>query len=138
LSVALNAFQTLHSERATDRLRQQVAPTANVCRDGAWSQIPRRAVVPGDRIRLSAGDLVPADARLLEARDLHVNEAALTGESMPTEKSAAPGPPEASGASEPAHPTAGAADAPDRVFLGTSVVSGTATAAVTATGRATA
>jgi Mg2+-importing ATPase len=78
----------------------------------------RRDLVPGDIVRLCAGDRIPADARLVECRDLHVHEAALTGESMPVEK-------EASGDS-------------DRIFLGTSVVSGTGVAVVTATGRATA
>lgn len=55
-------------------------------RDGAWGEIPRREVVPGDIIRLSAGDLVPADALLLTSKDLHVQQAALTGESLPVEK----------------------------------------------------
>jgi Mg2+-importing ATPase len=88
-----------------------------VRRDGAWVEIARREVVPGDVIRLSAGDRVPADARLLDTRDLHIQEAALTGESMPVEKRAG---------------------ARDMIFFGTSVVSGTATAAVVATGPATA
>jgi Mg2+-importing ATPase len=127
LSIALNAFQTLHSERATNRLRQQVAPTANVLRDGSWSQIPRHDVVPGDCIAISAGDLVPADARLLEATDLHVNEAALTGESLPVEKKV--------GAPGAAPPSAG--DTGATVFLGTAVVSGMGTAEVTATGPRT-
>jgi P-type Mg2+ transporter len=89
LSVTLNFVQTYRSERAADRLREQVAPRATVLRDGAWVDIPRSAVVPGDVVRLVAGDRVPADAVLIEARDLHVYEAALTGESMPVEKSAA-------------------------------------------------
>jgi P-type Mg2+ transporter len=126
-SVALNFVQSSRSQRAIERLRAGVAPTATVLRDGVWAEIPRREVVPGDVIRLSAGDLVPADARLLQARDLHVQEAALTGESLPVEKEAT--------AEEPApSPT----DARNIVFLGTSVVSGTAMARVTATGRATA
>jgi magnesium-transporting ATPase (P-type) len=62
------------------------APTATVLRDGEWIEIPRRDVVPGDLVRLGAGDRVPADGRLLEARALHVQQAALTGESLPTEK----------------------------------------------------
>lgn len=127
-SVALNFFQTYRSERAAERLRQQVAPTATALRDGEWVEVLRRDVVPGDVIRLLAGDLVPADARLLEARDLHVNQASLTGESLPAEKEAL--------AVEPAKHD----PVEDRgmVFLGTSVVSGTATAVVLATGRATA
>ena len=62
---------------------QRVAPTATVLRDGEWKEMPRRGVVPGDVIRLSAGDLVPADSRLLVARDLYVQQAALTGHERP-------------------------------------------------------
>jgi Mg2+-importing ATPase len=127
VSVALNFFQAYRSERAVTRLREQVAPTATVLRDGEWIEITRREVVPGDIVRLSAGDLVPADARLITSRDLHVQEAALTGESMPAEK-------EASAVSSPLDSTQAAVD---QVFLGTSVVSGTATALVVATGPRT-
>ena len=128
VSVVINFAQSYRSERTVERLREGVAVTATALRDGAWIEVPRREIVPGDVVRLGAGDLVPADARLLEARDLHVQQAALTGESMPVEK-------EAGGASsESARP----ADANNRVFLGTSVVSGMATALVTATGPATA
>ena len=115
LSVVLNFVQSYRSQRAAARLREEVAPRATVLRDGAWSEIARRDLVPGDVIRLAAGDRVPADARLVEARDLHVQQAALTGESMPAEKT--PG---------------------ETVYLGTSIVSGAAVAEVTATGRATA
>ncbi len=132
LSVALNFVQTYRSQRAAERLRATVAPLAMVLRDGKWAATPRREVVPGDLIRLAAGDLVPADARLLAARDLHVQEAALTGESLPVEKEVTRIP--TSGASS----ATDAAATHDRVFLGTSVVSGTATARVTATGPATA
>ena len=118
LGVALNFVLTHRSQRAAERLREQVAPRATVLRDGTWVEVLRRDLVPGDVIRLCAGDRIPADARLVECRDLHVHEAALTGESMPVEK-------ESGGAN-------------DRVFLGTSVVSGTGIATVTATGRATA
>ena len=127
LSVAINTFQTYRSQQAADQLRAQVAPTATALRDGQPTVVPRREVVPGDVIRLAAGDLVPADAWLITARDLHVQQAALTGESLPAEK-------EASDPTTPHLP----ADTEDRVFLGTSVVSGNATALVTATGPATA
>jgi Mg2+-importing ATPase len=124
LSVALNFIQTSRSQRAAERLRAQVALTAQALRDGNWAEIPRREIVPGDVIQLSAGDLVPADARLIESRDLHVNQAALTGESLPVEKGA--------GASA-------SADYPrDTVYLGSSIVSGAATATVVATGADTA
>jgi Mg2+-importing ATPase len=125
---AINLFQTWRSSAAVRRLQEQVAPTATVRRDGEWRELPRAEVVPGDVIRLAAGDLVPADARLVAARDLHVQQAALTGESLPAEKEARPAPTDG-----PLRP-----DDADAVFLGTSVVSGTATARVVATGPATA
>jgi Mg2+-importing ATPase len=133
VSIVINFFQTWHSQRAAERLRGQVAPRATLLRDGEWSDLPWREIVPGDVIRLSAGDLVPADARLLEARDLHVNQAALTGESLPVEK-------EASVKAVAIVETApgNSANARNAVFLGASIVSGTATALVTATGPATA
>ncbi len=128
LSVALNFLQTFRSQRAVERLRAGVALTSSVLRDGAWIEVPRSALVPGDVIRLSAGVLVPADARLIETNALHVQQAALTGESMPVEKRAR----------ELATMPSNAADAENMVFLGTSVVSGTATALIAVTGRATA
>ena len=126
MSVVLNFVQAYRSERAVQGLRDQVAPTATVKRDGKWIELPRRQLVPGDVVRLSAGDLVPADARLLRSQDLHVQQAALTGESMPVEKCVGEGESDETGATRP-----------DLVFLGTSVVSGTATALVIATGPRT-
>ncbi len=134
LSAALHLTQTYRSHRAIERLRGSVAPTATVLRDGVWCDLPRQQLVPGDCIRLAAGDLVPADARLIEGKDLHVQQAALTGESLPVEKSAAPGGLHAGATTA----TTAAADDIERVFLGTSVISGTGTAMVTATGRNTA
>jgi P-type Mg2+ transporter len=118
LSIALNFGQTYRSQRAAERLREQVGATALVLRDGTWTTIARAEVVPDDVIRLAAGDLVPADATLLRSRDLHVYEAALTGESLPAEKEA-----DRPGANE--------------IRMGTSVVSGTAEALVTRTGART-
>jgi magnesium-transporting ATPase (P-type) len=83
--MTLNFMQTARSQQAADRLRARVAPTATVLRDGQWRELPRRELVPGDFIRLAAGDLIPADAQLVEAHDLHVQQAALTGESLPVE-----------------------------------------------------
>jgi Mg2+-importing ATPase len=121
LSVGINMLQTWRSQKAAERLRDRVAPTATVMRDGRWQELARREIVPGDLIRLSAGDLVPADARLVEARDLHLHQAALTGESLPVEKEVA----------------TDLDDTRGTVWLGTSVVSGTATAVAIATGAAT-
>ncbi|HYM23035.1 MAG TPA: magnesium-translocating P-type ATPase, partial [Vicinamibacterales bacterium] len=114
VGIGINFWQTYRSQRAADRLRASVAPTATVERDGDWREIPMRTVVPGDRIRLAAGDLIPGDGQLIESRDLSVHEAMLTGESLPVDK-----------------------HVPDPVFLGTSVGSGTAIAVVAETGPRT-
>ena len=79
LSVSINFWQSYRSEQAAERLRASVSPTATVLRDGQWQEISRRTVVPGDVLRLSAGDLVPADGRLIESRDLSVQQSMLTG-----------------------------------------------------------
>ena len=127
LSGAIDLTQTYHSQRAVEKLRDQVAPTATVApRRVSGKKYRRRDVVPGDIIRLSAGDLVPADSRLLLARDIYVQQGMLTGESLPVDK-------EATG-----DPASTKADAHNMVFLGTSIVSGTATAEVVATGARTA
>ena len=88
LSVSINFWQSYRSQQAAERLRSSVVPTATVLRDGAWVETPLRNVVPGDVFRLSVGDLVPADARLLESRDLSVQQSMLTGESLPADKAA--------------------------------------------------
>jgi P-type Mg2+ transporter len=124
LGVAINFWQSYRSQQAAERLRVSVRPTATVRRDGAWIEAPLRTIVPGDVVRLSAGDLVPADARLLESRNLSVQQSMLTGESLPAEKSVR---------LYENQETTGP-DAPNLVFLGTSVVSGTGTALALATG----
>ena len=125
LSSALDFAQTRRSQKAVEQLQAQVAPKASVLRDGNWMDIPRAEVVPGDVVRLSAGDMVPADARLLESRDLYVQQSALTGESLPAEK-------HARGTVASTSP-----DAENMVFLGTSVVSGTARVLIVTTGTST-
>jgi Mg2+-importing ATPase len=125
MSVIVDFTQTYRSQRAVEQLRERVAPTATVLRDGQLKDIRRSDVVPGDVVHLSAGDLVPADARLVVSRDLYIQQAALTGESLPVEK-------QAGGTENSTRP-----DAANMVFLGTSVVSGTATALVIATGART-
>jgi P-type Mg2+ transporter len=127
LGVGINFWQSYRSQLAAEALRAIVTPTATVSRDGAWKEIPIRLVVPGDVIRLSAGDLVPADSRLVDARHLSVQQSMLTGESLPVDKAPAPGV-----GAETTGP-----DAPNLVFLGTSVISGTATAVAVATGSRT-
>src|SRR5512132_624609 len=134
LSVLLDAVQTVRSTAAAERLREGIVPTATVARDGVWREVPRAQLVTGDLVRLTAGDLVPADAQLVETRALHVQQAALTGESFPAQKEAASDVTgSAAGANAAADPSAA-----DRVFLGTSVVAGYGVAVVTATGAHTA
>ncbi|HTR50341.1 MAG TPA: magnesium-translocating P-type ATPase [Kofleriaceae bacterium] len=126
MSGAIDTWQTARSAHAVKRLQAQITPTATVLRDGAWRELPRTSLVVGDVVRLGAGDLVPADARLIEATDLHVQQAALTGESLPAEKAVS------------GHAlVADGPDVCDLVYLGTSVVSGTATAVVFAVGADT-
>ena len=134
IGAGINFWQSFRTQKAVDALRAGVVTTATVRRDGQWQEVRRRELVPGDIIRLSAGDLVPADARLVSGRDLHVQQAALTGEPLPVEKEVTPA------VEAPAKAGTPAARPDDRgaVFMGTSVVSGTAVAEVTATGRATA
>ena len=136
VSATLDFFQVFRSNRAAERLRHEVAPRAKVRRDGEWREIPRREVVPGDVIRLTAGDLVPADALLFEAKDLHVQQAALTGESLPVEKEAAPV--ESLRDIKLGEVMLDQEMARHVVFLGTSIVSGTGMALVIATGARTA
>jgi Mg2+-importing ATPase len=128
LSVLLNFFMEFQARHAVEKIQKQVATTAAVIRDGQERELPIAELVPGDIIRLSAGDLVPADARLLKVTDLQVRESALTGESLPVEKSADDLP---SGTHE-------VADAGNSVFLGTAVQTGIGTAVIVRTGRDTA
>src|SRR5665647_1898539 len=86
MSVTLDFVQAYRAGRAAERLALQVAVTATVLRDGKPCELPVTEVVPGDVVMLSAGSLVPADARLLEANDFFVNQAQLTGEPFPVEK----------------------------------------------------
>ena len=123
-SVVLDVVQEHRAEGAAAGLRDQVALSAWVLRNGIAADIPAADIVPGDIVLLAAGGLVPADSRLTDARDLYVNEALLTGEPYPAPKEALP----AAGAPATSFPA-------NLVFMGTSVVSGTATALVLATGR---
>jgi P-type Mg2+ transporter len=128
LSVLLNFFMEFQARHAVEEIRKQVATTAAVVRNGREQELPVAELVPGDILRLNAGDLVPADARLLDVKDLHVRESALTGESLPVEKAANDLP-------EGKHAIA---DASNSVFLGTAVQTGMGTAVIVRTGRGTA
>ncbi|WP_051821281.1 magnesium-translocating P-type ATPase [Streptomyces sp. NRRL F-5065] len=135
LLVAVSCGLRASGERRADRsmagLRELVATTATVLRRSgggappAPREVPVADLVPGDVIRLGPGDLVPADVRLLRAAGLRVHQAALTGESAPVAKYALDG---------PGQPGGGVFDRPELCFQGSSVVSGSATAVVVATG----
>jgi Mg2+-importing ATPase len=126
-SLALGFWQERRAIGAVQRLLAMVRATATVVRDGEDVVVPFEEVVPGDVLRLTAGSRIPADARLVDAKDLHVDQAALTGEPFPVEKEAGDLP----------------ADAPlaernNTVYFGTHVVSGNARAVVVSTGAKTA
>jgi Mg2+-importing ATPase len=127
LSVVLDVVQQLRAENAVEALRRTVGLQAQVFRDGQEETIPVEQLVPGDAVRLAAGDIVPADCRLLETRDLFVNQALLTGEPYPVEKRAG----------DLSESASDVASAENFLFMGTSVISGSATAVVCRTGRAT-
>ncbi len=128
LSIALDFVQEHRAGRAVQALQASVALRARVLRDGLVAELAVSELVPGDVLQLSPGSLVPADGRLLQAKALFVNAAALTGEAYPTEKTAAVEP-------EPSDDAASSAHA---VCAGCSVVSGAGLLLVCATGRATA
>ena len=120
--------QEYRAEQALDALKRMASPTARVVRDGETVLVPAPEVVPGDLVRLDAGDIVTADLRLLEARALRINEAALTGESEPAEKSTEP---------LPGVPEGVLADQRNVAFNGTAVTYGRGAGMVFATGMST-
>ena len=128
LSVALDVVQEHRAGREAERLRESVAVRVSVLRDGKPLDLPSRELVPGDVVLLSAGNLVPADGRVLKAGDCFVNQALLTGEPYPVEKHAG----------EAATPDAALDEAANAVFMGTSVVSGSAQVLICRTGKETA
>ncbi len=127
LNAVMGVMQESKAERALEALKSLSAPNARVIRGGAEKIIEARELVPGDIIKLEAGDFVPADARLLHSVSLKSEESALTGESVPSEKSAQ--------AEIPVKAPLG--DRVNMVFTGCSITYGTATAVVTATGMQT-
>ena len=126
VNAGIGFLQEHRAERAVMALRSMTAPRARVMRDDRSVMVPAAAIVPGDVLVLEAGDVAAADARLLIANALTTNEAALTGESTPVEKSA-----------QPTAPDTPLAERHDFVFMGTSVATGTGLAEVTATGMQT-
>ena len=127
LSVFIDFFQEYRAERAVELLKEKISTRATVTRSGTRLDVPLSELVPGDIIILSAGDIVPADARVLVARDFFVDQSALTGESYPVEKTAQERQgmePDPSGREQ-------------YLFMSSPVVSGSATAVVVKTGMAT-
>ncbi|MCX8194998.1 MAG: magnesium-translocating P-type ATPase [Candidatus Micrarchaeota archaeon] len=142
VSGTLRFWQEFRSQKAAEKLRELVQNKALVLRRpsssenqggkearGEWQEIPVAELVPGDIIRLSAGDMIPADVRLLFTDDFFVNQAALTGESMPVEKYA--------DCTASQKDSENFLDLKTLCFMGTNVISGTATAIVVATGNRT-
>jgi Mg2+-importing ATPase len=127
LGVVLRFFQETRADNAAAKLQAMVSNTATLVRDGKEEEVPLKMLVPGDIIRLAAGDMVPADVRVLSAKDLFLNQAALTGEALPVEKKAAPS------SADVQNPL----ELPNICFLGSNVESGSATAVVIHTGSRT-
>jgi Mg2+-importing ATPase len=128
VSVLLDFVQEHRADQSAQRLRLSVSIRTKAIRDGRQVDIAVTEVVPGDLILLSAGDMVPADGRVVEARDFFVKQALLTGESYPVEKR--PG--------ELSMGTSDLTDATNAVFMGTSVISGSARVRIVHTGIGTA
>jgi Mg2+-importing ATPase len=126
VSGLLGFWQEYGAANAVEKLRAVVQTKARALRDGAEVLVPLEEIVPGDVVLLCAGAIIPGDCRLLEARDLFVNEATLTGETYPVEKAPCVLAPETS-----------LARCTNAVFMGTHVVSGSGKALVVRTGRAT-
>ncbi|MEI7998028.1 MAG: magnesium-translocating P-type ATPase [Candidatus Omnitrophota bacterium] len=128
LSVGLSFIQEHRAGREAEKLSEMVRATATVFRGGKSKEVPIREIVPGDIVDLFAGDMIPADLRIIQAKDLFVNQSSLTGESLPVEKSTS-GTQAIKGNS--------AAELTNIAFMGSSVVSGTGLGVVVSTGLST-
>ncbi|WP_182354660.1 HAD-IC family P-type ATPase [Flaviflexus huanghaiensis] len=128
--VVINAIigfvQEGKAEDALEGIRTMLSVSAEVRRDGTWVYVPAEEVVPGDSVRLDAGDRVPADMRLCDASSLHIDEAPLTGESEPVEKS-----------TEPVKHDTGVGDRSSMAFSGTTVTGGSGAGIVVGTAENT-
>ncbi|MFC5177870.1 cation-translocating P-type ATPase [Nocardioides taihuensis] len=127
LNVALGTRQELKARASVDALANLQVPQAKVVRDGSLAMLPAVEIVPGDLVQLEAGDVVPADGRIVRSATLEVQEAALTGESAPVPKDAG----------TLAHEDVAIGDRVNMLFQNTSVTRGTASMVVTATGMGT-
>lgn len=127
ISVLLSFVQEHRAGREAEKLGEMVRATATVFRNGKARELKIREIVPGDVVDLFAGDMIPADLRIFFCKDLFINQASLTGESFPVEKTADPVDPK----------TQSPADLTNVAFMGSSVVSGTGLGVVVKTGVAT-
>lgn len=127
MSVLLSFIQEYRAGKEAEKLSEMVRATATVYRNGRAREIKIREIVPGDIVDLFAGDLIPADLRIISGKDLFINQASLTGESLPIEKIAEPITPKSSSISE----------LTNIAFMGSTVVSGTALGVVIKTGIST-
>ena len=127
ISVFLSFFQEYRAGKEAEKLSEMVRATATVIRNGKSQEVKIREIVPGDIVDLFAGDMIPADLRIISCKDLFINQASLTGESFPAEKVAGPIQPKETSLSE----------VTNIAFMGTSVVSGTALGLVIKTGLST-
>ncbi|MGZ5527851.1 MAG: magnesium-translocating P-type ATPase, partial [Limisphaerales bacterium] len=127
LGVSLRFVQETRANNAAAKLKAMIKVTATVLRDGQAKEIPLQQLVPGDIVKLSAGDMIPGDVRLIAAKDLFITQGTLTGESLPVEKSEA----------RDLRTNVSSIEHTNICFLGTSVESGAATAVIVATGAQT-
>jgi Mg2+-importing ATPase len=127
MSVMLSFFQEYRAGKEAEKLSEMVRATATIHRDGKPKEVPIRNIVPGDIVDLFAGDMIPADVRIISCKDLFLNQASLTGESFPAEKTATPIQTQ----------SRSAVDLTNIAFMGSSVVSGTGLGVVIKTGLAT-
>jgi Mg2+-importing ATPase len=127
LGIVLRYVQESRADQAAERLKAMVSTTVTVIREGKRQEIPLQELVPGDIVALSAGDMIPADGRVLSAKDLFLNQAALTGESLPVEKTPA----------RVDESISNPLEMGNLCFMGSNVVSGTGTFVVIHTGSAT-
>ncbi|RXT58396.1 magnesium-translocating P-type ATPase [Lacticaseibacillus chiayiensis] len=128
LSVSIHFWQEYRSQKESHALAALIANTTAVTRDGQTQERPMDEVVPGDIVQLATGDMIPADAYLIATHDLFVNQSSFTGEAMPVEKTAGKTTLETGQT---------LFDAPNLVFMGTDVISGSGTAVILKTGDAT-
>lgn len=126
ISGTLRFIQESRSGNAAEKLLSMITTTSTVIRDGIEAEIPMDELVAGDIVRLSAGDLIPADLRILEAKDLFISQSSLTGESAPVEKTP-----------DPCHHRQSITDYGNIAFMGSNVVSGTSSAIVIGVGDRT-